>query len=68
VLILRRLHFYILISLQNGQRLISGKNYRSDDVKKIMDDLNLAWDKLVAMSADKGRRLRQASAQHTYNR
>ncbi|XP_046388683.1 spectrin alpha chain, non-erythrocytic 1 isoform X4 [Ischnura elegans] len=51
-----------------GQRLVSERNYRSGDVKRIMDDLNSAWEKLVAMSADKGRRLRQASAQHTYNR
>ncbi|XP_071454610.1 spectrin beta chain, non-erythrocytic 5 isoform X3 [Hetaerina americana] len=51
-----------------GQGLVNERNYRSDDVKRILHDLNSTWDKLVAMSADKGRRLRQASAQHTYNR
>ncbi|KAG8212660.1 hypothetical protein J437_LFUL019424, partial [Ladona fulva] len=51
-----------------GNNLINEGNYRSDDVRAILNDLNMRWDKLVALSADKGRRLRQAADQHNYNR
>ena len=34
----------------------------------MLQDLNTTWEELVALSRDKGRRLRQAAAQHTYNR
>ena len=33
-----------------------------------MKDLNGQWDQLVVRSLEKGRRLRQAAAQHGYNR
>lgn len=51
-----------------GKALISEENYRSDDVGKTLKDLNDQWDRLVALSLEKGRRLRQAASQHGYNR
>ena len=51
-----------------GKALISEENYRSDDVGKTLKDLNSQWDQLVALSLEKGRRLRQAATQHGYNR
>lgn len=41
---------------------------RSEDVGTILQDLNEQWDQLVMLSLEKGRRLRQAAAQHGYNR
>ncbi|XP_065202026.1 spectrin beta chain, non-erythrocytic 1 isoform X3 [Planococcus citri] len=51
-----------------GQTLVSEGNYRKAEVKEILNDLNKTWSKLVDLCTEKGRRLRQASAQHTYNR
>ncbi|KAK2588759.1 hypothetical protein KPH14_001641 [Odynerus spinipes] len=51
-----------------GKALISEENYRSDDVGETLKDLNDQWDRLVALSLEKGRRLRQAASQHGYNR
>ncbi|KAJ8678764.1 hypothetical protein QAD02_014551 [Eretmocerus hayati] len=51
-----------------GKALISGENYRSEDVGMILKNLNEQWDQLVVRSLEKGRRLRQAAAQHGYNR
>ncbi|XP_076644007.1 spectrin beta chain, non-erythrocytic 5 kst isoform X2 [Halictus rubicundus] len=51
-----------------GKALISEENYRSDDVGKTLKELNDQWDRLVALSLEKGRRLRQAASQHGYNR
>ncbi|XP_031782461.2 spectrin beta chain, non-erythrocytic 1 isoform X3 [Nasonia vitripennis] len=51
-----------------GKALISEENYRSEDVGKVLEDLNKQWDELVVLSMEKGRRLRQAAAQHGYNR
>ncbi|XP_066591797.1 spectrin beta chain, non-erythrocytic 5 isoform X2 [Prorops nasuta] len=53
---------------KGGKALISEENYRSDDVGRTLKDLNDQWDRLVALSLEKGRRLRQAASQHTYNR
>lgn len=53
---------------KSGRALISEKNYRSNEVGEIIHDLNDKWDRLVALSLEKGRRLRQASMQHGYNR
>lgn len=50
-----------------GQALIAHDSYRKDDVAKTLKDLNEEWQKLVGISLDKGRRLRQALAQHNYN-
>ncbi|XP_017763084.1 PREDICTED: spectrin beta chain, non-erythrocytic 5 isoform X2 [Eufriesea mexicana] len=51
-----------------GKALISEENYRSDDVGRTLKELNDQWDRLVALSLEKGRRLRQAACQHGYNR
>ncbi|KAK6641322.1 hypothetical protein RUM44_013031 [Polyplax serrata] len=53
---------------KTGQGFILDNSYRSNDVDKILKDLNTEWENLVILSRDKGRRLRQAAAQHTYNR
>lgn len=50
-----------------GQALIAQESYRKDDVAKTLKDLNDEWQKLVGISLEKGRRLRQAAAQHSYN-
>ncbi|XP_076681486.1 spectrin beta chain, non-erythrocytic 5 kst isoform X2 [Andrena cerasifolii] len=51
-----------------GKALISEENYRSDDVGQTLKELNDQWERLVALSLEKGRRLRQAASQHGYNR
>nr|XP_018898887.1 PREDICTED: spectrin beta chain, non-erythrocytic 1 isoform X2 [Bemisia tabaci] len=51
-----------------GKALIASDNYRKEEVGKMLSDLNKTWEKLVEVCVEKGRRLRQASAQHTYNR
>lgn len=51
-----------------GQSLISEGNYRRAEVSETLKTLNKIWKKLVDLCMEKGRRLRQASAQHTYNR
>ncbi|CAL7939039.1 unnamed protein product [Xylocopa violacea] len=53
---------------KTGKALISEENYRSDDVGRTLKELNDQWDQLVALSLEKGRRLRQAACQHGYNR
>lgn len=53
---------------KTGQRFVADNIYRSDDVDKMLKNLNAEWENLVKLSRDKGRRLRQAAAQHTYNR
>lgn len=50
-----------------GQALIAQDSYRKDDVAKTLHDLNDEWQKLVGLSLEKGRRLRQAVTQHDYN-
>lgn len=50
-----------------GQALIAQESYRKDDVARTLKDLNDEWQKLVGLSLEKGRRLRQAGAQHSYN-
>lgn len=50
-----------------GQSLIAQDSYKKDDVAKTLRELNDEWQKLVGLSLDKGRRLREAVAQHTYN-
>ncbi|XP_049846907.1 spectrin beta chain, non-erythrocytic 1 isoform X2 [Schistocerca gregaria] len=53
---------------KRGMGLISEGNYRAPEVQAMLEDLNTTWERLVDLSLDKGRRLRQAAAQHTYNR
>jgi spectrin beta len=54
--------------IQTGQGLLSEGGYQQADVGQMLRELNLMWEELVALSHDKGQRLRQAAAQHTYNR
>lgn len=51
-----------------GLGFVNDNNYRSKDADKMLKDLNTEWENLVKVSRNKGRRLRQAAAQHTYNR
>lgn len=53
---------------QAGQALISDGHYRAPEVTAMVQQLNTQWETLVRLSLDKGKRLRQAAAQHTYNR
>lgn len=50
-----------------GQALIAQDSYKKEDVAKTLKDLNDIWQKLVGISLEKGRRLRQAVTQHSYN-
>ena len=50
-----------------GQALIAQDSYRKADVAKTLKELNDEWQQLVGISLEKGRRLRQAVAQHDYN-
>lgn len=51
-----------------GQSMVSENSCRSPDVSEMLKKLNTEWENLVKLSRDKGKRLRQAAAQHTYNR
>ncbi|KAF6212345.1 hypothetical protein GE061_012867 [Apolygus lucorum] len=51
-----------------GDRLIAENNFRSPEVTRQLKELNSKWDSLVKCSLEKGKRLRQAAAQHSYNR
>ena len=48
--------------------MIAENNYRSPEVTRLLKELNAKWETLVKCSLEKGRRLRQAAAQHSYNR
>lgn len=52
---------------KKGQALVVQDTSRKDDVDAKLKGLNDRWGELVSLSSDKGRRLRQAVAQHTYN-
>lgn len=54
--------------LQTGQALVSDNHYRAPEVTTMVQQLNTQWETLVKLSLDKGKRLRQAAAQHGYNR
>ena len=58
--------WYVVI--QTGQGLLSEGGYQQADIGQMLQDLNLMWEELVSLSRNKGRHLRQAAAQHTYNR
>lgn len=60
--------FCLFDILQCGQGLINEDNYRKAEVATKLAELNDDWKRLVEVSVDKGRRLRQAAAQRTYNR
>ncbi|XP_066150741.1 spectrin beta chain isoform X4 [Euwallacea fornicatus] len=50
-----------------GSALIAQDSYQKDDVAKVLGELGEAWKNLVGVSLEKGKRLRQAEAQETYN-
>ncbi|XP_065309042.1 spectrin beta chain-like isoform X2 [Dermacentor albipictus] len=52
----------------NGQSLIAGKHYASDDVRSVLDYLDEQWQELCRRSNERGQCLRQASAQRAHNR
>lgn len=54
--------------VQVGEALVREDNYRAPEVTSMLGQLNAQWQGLVDVSLDKGRRLRQAMAQHDYNR
>lgn len=51
-----------------GEGLINEGNYRSNEVSQLMKELNAKWEVLLKVSLEKSKRLRQAVAQHSYNR
>ncbi|XP_024085304.1 spectrin alpha chain, non-erythrocytic 1 isoform X3 [Cimex lectularius] len=53
---------------KGGERLIAEGNYRKPEVEQLLKELNAKWHALVKCSMEKGKRLRQAAAQHSYNR
>ncbi|KAL1131759.1 hypothetical protein AAG570_011372 [Ranatra chinensis] len=53
---------------KTGQGLIADGNYRSSEVNQLLKEVNSLWESLVKSSLEKGKRLRQASSQHSYNR
>ncbi|CAG9824099.1 unnamed protein product [Phaedon cochleariae] len=50
-----------------GMALIAQDSFQKDEVAKTLQELNSEWQNLVGISLEKGRRLRQADAQHGYN-
>lgn len=50
-----------------GMELITQENYCKNDVAATLQELNNEWKTLVGTSLEKGRRLRQAEMQQTYN-
>lgn len=50
-----------------GMALIAQDNYRKDEVAVTLQELNNEWQTLVGTSLEKGRRLRQAERQQSYN-
>lgn len=52
----------------DGQNLIVSGHYASEKIDLLLQQLNTQWQELCARTEDKGQKLRQAVAQHTYNR
>ncbi|KAK9874725.1 hypothetical protein WA026_005540 [Henosepilachna vigintioctopunctata] len=50
-----------------GQALIADNSAWKDDVARTLSDLNNDWQHLVGLSLKKGRCLRQAAIEHSYN-
>ncbi|KAL5008187.1 hypothetical protein ScPMuIL_013768 [Solemya velum] len=53
---------------EEGNDMINSGHEAAPQIKDILGDLNSQWRDLVDRSEDKGRKLRQASQQHTLNR
>jgi len=52
---------------RSGQKLIQeNDNYRQAEIEGMLEKLNDAWSKLRELSNEKGNKLRQADAQHSY--
>lgn len=51
-----------------GTQLIAEGHYRSDSIQSILDDLNNFWNDLQSVTADKGKKLRDAASLRSYNR
>lgn len=54
--------------MQNGDSLLTGGHYAAEKITSLLKQLNEQWDELCAKTAEKGQKLREANAQHTYNR
>lgn len=54
--------------LQVGKSLLEGDHYASPKIEDIVENGNRDWNELCRHSNDRGDKLRQAVAQHTYNR
>ncbi|GIY06493.1 hypothetical protein CDAR_514752 [Caerostris darwini] len=53
---------------KNGQSLLTGGHYAGDKIETLLKQVNKQWEDLCAKTVEKGRKLREANAQHTYNR
>lgn len=53
---------------QNGESLLTGGHYAADKIENLLKQLNEQWEELCAKTLEKGQKLREANAQHTYNR
>lgn len=60
--------FQYFFNLQEGNDMINSGHEASPEIKDILGNLNSQWRDLADRSEDKGRKLRQASQQHTLNR
>ncbi|GFT80923.1 spectrin beta chain, non-erythrocytic 5 [Nephila pilipes] len=53
---------------KNGQSLLTGGHYAGDKIEALLNQVNKQWEELCAKTVEKGKKLREANAQHTYNR
>ncbi|XP_054722410.1 spectrin beta chain, non-erythrocytic 5-like [Uloborus diversus] len=53
---------------KNGESLLTGGHYAADKIEVLLKQLNEQWEELCAKTLEKGQKLREANAQHTYNR
>ncbi|KAK7105089.1 spectrin beta chain, non-erythrocytic 5-like isoform X3 [Littorina saxatilis] len=53
---------------QAGKAIIADTHQSSDEVKRILDNLNSQWEDLASKAGDKGDKLRQAAEQQMLNR
>lgn len=54
--------------LQNGSGLLTGGHYAASKIETLLKQVNEQWEELCAKTLEKGQKLREANAQHTYNR
>ena len=53
---------------QFGQTLIENKHYASEQISKILKSVNSLWDELCTRTDERGKGIRQANGQLTYNK